>query len=214
LFRANIMSASESGCLRDLIDRCRADDEVAWEAFCAWYHRLADNRLKYSVPRMRESDRAEVTSAALERLLRAIKQNRIYGTTDGEIASYVAAAVKNQARDILSRRRPLEAPAGGDGNPSPERVAIGRDLLDRVERAIGSWAADDRYIFVQKIHGVSSARIKAELEEPPYGRYIDVATVDSRYSRLRQELRLMLGEPTAGSRSAQWMGSTTSSPSS
>jgi hypothetical protein len=64
-----------------------------------------------------------------------------------------------------------------------EDRAQGRALLRIVEQ----WPPADRFLFIQKMNGVSSERIKAELEQTQL--FIAVSTVDTRYHKMRARLR-------------------------
>jgi hypothetical protein len=190
-----------SAPVKAVIDRCMAGDETACEEFYARYDRLATNVLRHVFPRMSRADRADTASAALERLLGAIRSNRIAGVSDGEIKAYMSSAVRNAGLDLVARQRNVawdgigdDAAARWPDGASPERVAISRTLVEKVLGMLSSWASQDRYIFLQKFHGVPSARIRADLAQPPFNLLIEVATIDTRYWRLRQLVMRELGE--------------------
>lgn len=190
--------------VRAVIDKCMAGDELACEEFYESYDTLAGRVLRHLFPRMTSADRADIASTALERLLMALKSNRINGTSDGELRAYMSAAVKNAGLDLVTRKRVLgpgwpseESMLPPDNSASPERVAIARALAENVRRLLSQWPAADRYIFVQKLHGVSSAQIRANLDRSPFRLCLEVATIDTRYWRLRHLLMRELGERRA-----------------
>ncbi len=187
--------------VRAAIDKCMAGDEVACEEFYASYDTLAGRVLRHKFPRMTSADRADIASTALERLLIALKSNRINGTSDGELRAYMSNAVKNAGLDLVTRKRLVgpgwpsaESTLQPDNSASPERVAIARALAEEVRRVLSQWPAADRYIFAQKLHGVSSAQIRAGLERSPFCLCLEVPTIDTRYWRLRHLLMRELGE--------------------
>jgi DNA-directed RNA polymerase specialized sigma24 family protein len=178
-----------------------AGDEIACEEFYANYDVLAGRVLRHVFPRMTSADRADIASTALERVLMALKNHRINGRSDGELRAYMSNAVKNAGLDLVTRQRTVEAgwPSEEsvlppDGSASPERVAIARTLQEDVERVLSEWSDVDRHIFIQKLQGVSAAQIRADLGRPPFRLWLEVATIDTRYWRLRQLLIRKLGE--------------------
>jgi DNA-directed RNA polymerase specialized sigma24 family protein len=177
---------------RSLVDRCRDGDEGAWEEFVVSFRALAQRRLR-QFHGLGPSDRADLASATLERLVVAVRGGHIRGGTDAEVSAYITRAVRNQALDLISRRRPETPLDDGDRHDwAKEGQAYERALMQEVTDIVSSWSPTERFLFVQKSHGVSSERIKQELEHGPYAEFIDVATVDTRYHRLRTRLRSRL----------------------
>jgi hypothetical protein len=60
-----------------------------------------------------------------------------------------------------------------------EQLGRGHDLLQ-------SWAAADRYLFLAKINGVPARIIQQTLAQPPFDTRMAIATVDTRFHRLRR----------------------------
>jgi DNA-directed RNA polymerase specialized sigma24 family protein len=178
---------------RVLIDRCRDGEEQAWKEFFTAFQAFAQRRLRRQFPALGLSDRADLIAATLERLMIAVRADRIHGTTDAEVGAYIARAVRHRALDLIDRRRPeaqLEEGARHDG-VNDER-GYQRALVQKVTDIVSAWSPTEQYLFIQKSHGVPSERIKRELEQHPYSEFIDVATVDTRYHRLRSRLRSRL----------------------
>jgi DNA-directed RNA polymerase specialized sigma24 family protein len=73
--------------------------------------------------------------------------------------------------------------------------AVATEQLGRVEKILASWSADDRYLFLAKLNGVSARVIQQTLERPPFNCFAAVTTVDSRFHRLRQRLIEDIREP-------------------
>lgn len=184
------MESPEPGGLRVLLDRCHAGDRLAWEEFTDWFDQLAGRLLRYVFPRMIPADRADVAATARERLVAAIRgESRVRGTADAEIKAYCSKVVKRCGLDLVDRQRGAEhVVPQGDPPPQPDRIATARELARKALAIIDSWPAEDRFVFIQKINGVNSARIKAELERPPFCLHIQPATVDTRFWKLRQSL--------------------------
>jgi hypothetical protein len=72
---------------------------------------------------------------------------------------------------------------------------VATEQLGRVEKLLSSWPAEDRYLFLAKLNGVSARIIQRTLEQPPFNRFTAVTTVDSRFHRLRQRLVEHIREP-------------------
>ena len=73
--------------------------------------------------------------------------------------------------------------------------AVATEQLGRAEKILASWSADDRYLFLAKLNGVSARVIQQTLERPPFNCFAAVTTVDSRFHRLRQRLIEDIREP-------------------
>jgi DNA-directed RNA polymerase specialized sigma24 family protein len=73
--------------------------------------------------------------------------------------------------------------------------AVAAEQLDRAEKFLSSWPAEDRYLFIAKLNGVSARIIQRTLERPPFNCFTALTTVDSRFHRLRQRLIEHLREP-------------------
>ena len=157
------------------------------------FQAFAQSRLRRQFQRFGPSDRADLASATLERLMIAVRGGHIRGTTDGEVGAYIARAVRNQALDLISRRR-IEVPIDDAHQYDEPREghAYHRLLVQKITEIVSAWSPTERFLFVQKSHGVSSEWIKQQLEHSPYCEFIDVATVDTRYHRLRIRLRSRL----------------------
>jgi RNA polymerase sigma factor (sigma-70 family) len=157
-----------------LIDRARAGDQAALD-------RLFDRHLKplrrWARGRLPKwaRDLADTDDLVQETLLRTFKTIRRFEPRhDGALQAYLRQAVLNRIRDEL-RRKGRQPDATGlegieeDGAASPLEQAIGREALERYERAL--------------------ARLKPEEQEAVIGR------VEMGYSY--QELAEALGKPTA-----------------
>jgi hypothetical protein len=129
-----------------------------------------------------DNARANIISAMLEA--------RIEGTTNGEILRFFQTVVTNCARDVWRERHPTEPlpPGLRDRGASPLEAARSRMQLECVRKVMESWSADNRFLFVMKLNGVTTLAIKGDLEHR-FRVFISPEAVDVRFHRLRQELR-------------------------
>ena len=74
-----------------------------------------------------------------------------------------------------------------DGGASPQEQVDLASRLACVEKEIGAWSPDSRFIFMMKLEQVSTAGIKLDLERL-YGVFLTTEAVDVRYFRLRSAL--------------------------
>ncbi len=182
-----------SGDLRALFDQCHiGSNDAAWEQVLAWL-RVRARSVLGGFQTLNDADREDVISHVGHRLIEAIRRREIRGTTDAEIESYVRTTLKNRALNVVRHRatRGQEEPVPEDlhdNAPSPSEQAVIAQALERARDAIMKWPPEDRYLFIAKLEGVSSARIKATLEQPPYRQFVAITTVDTRYLRLRRIL--------------------------
>lgn len=185
--------------LAGLFKRCRDEDEEAWVQFDALVREIARRVLlpAWRFDGLSWAEKDEVVGEVRLRLVDVVRKNRILGTTDGEIASYIGTALQNQARDQLKKRRELleselemQQELRGleprNSGPSAEVVTTHRLRLDAILEEVQLWPLSDRIIFFGKLYEVSSRNIKRQLEE--HHIYIDVGTVDTRHRRLRDRL--------------------------
>ena len=154
------------------------------------------------------ADRDDVIGAALDRLVAAVRRGRIRGDSNSEIDAYVWETIRNQALNFLrNRERHREADGQStepvvdsevrngdvaDDRASPEMRAITSEWIRRALKLLESWSFADQYLFFLKIHGVPAKTIQRALGE--FGIHIALATVDTRFHRLREKLIRHLGE--------------------
>lgn len=176
-----------------LVTRCRGGDSLAWDQFDRWFAEKAGRILGHY--RLSQAERMDVRASARERVFRAIQRGAIRGETNAEVAAYVATAIKRGALDAVQERHGDEIPDDlADPGPGPEAAAIARLELERAAPIIQSWPAKDRFLFFEKLHGVSASAIRDDLMRQ-FGENVSAATVDSRFSRLRHSLRAALRDP-------------------
>jgi DNA-directed RNA polymerase specialized sigma24 family protein len=201
--RAVALRGSDGPELWRLIDRCRRDDPGAWEVLYGVVRRVA--RTVLATFRIRDADREDILASLWEPVMRALKQGQPTGTSDLEIVAYFRSAVRNRALNFLRARR--QRPDAPDGqrrsadheaddpldalrcpDPGPEE----RAMLEAAIRCINRWSAEDRFIFLEKLHGVPATEIKKALEAAPFRTFLAPATIDTRFHRLQSRLRATL----------------------
>jgi len=204
-----VPSRLSPGELCCLLERCRANDAIAWEHLTAWVTARGHAVLS-GVATISRADREDVIADALKNLITVVRHGGIRGTSNAEIDGYVCMAIRNRALNLIRGRarrrdagemttRPLGDGSVGsdppDGALSQDAQAIAADLLERAEKVLLSWPAADRYLFIAKLNGVSAKTIRATLEGPPFESSAAVTTVDTRFHRLRRRLVHELEDP-------------------
>jgi DNA-directed RNA polymerase specialized sigma24 family protein len=210
LMNGGIGLAVMPGELRGLLDRCRSEESLAWEAFTAWTRSRAAAILR-AIGKLSRADREDIVAATLNQLFRVVRHDGISGNSDAEIHAYVRTTIRNQALNLLrARAQSLEAaeqsiweshdgePQNGevtDERPSQDARAIVSEQLGRVQDLLQSWAAADRYLFLAKVNGVPARTIQQTLARPPFETRLALATVNTRFHRLRRCLMSHLEQP-------------------
>jgi DNA-directed RNA polymerase specialized sigma24 family protein len=193
--------------LYDLLKQCSDADEAAWEAFTEWVAMRARTVLR-AFEKLSTMDRQDIVAETLRNLLLAIRCGQIRGTTNAEIDAYVCRSLRNQALNVL--RGHLRRRAAGesttelhgvepqvevvDENAAPEQQAVLAELLARTEKLVMTWSPEDRYLFLAKLYGLTARHIQESLRRPPFKMSVALATVDTRFHRLRERLLMEFGE--------------------
>jgi len=139
-----------------LLERARAGDRQALDALMARYlprlRRWASGRL----PRWAR-DLADTQDLVQDTLLQTFKRIDTFEVRhEGALQAYLRQGIVNRIRDEFRRagRRPtteeLDA-AVPDSGPSPLEAAIGRETLDRYERALARLRPQDREAIIARI---------------------------------------------------------------
>ena len=201
------------GELHTLLERCRTGEAPAWERFAAWV-KVRSRVVLGGIDKLSDADGEDAVAEALKGLVTVVRRGEIRGASNAEIDAYVCTAIRNRALNVLrgrERRGELDhraSPVPGressesatyDEMPdeaSPQDAqAVATEQLRRAEKILVSWSADDRYLFLAKLNGVSARVIQQTLERPPFNCFAAVTTVDSRFHRLRQRLIEDIREP-------------------
>ena len=191
------------GELQALLEGCRAEEPIAWEDFTTWAKARAHTALR-SFEKLNGADREDVVAETLKNLVPAIRRGEIRGTSDGEIDAYVCKAMRNRALNVLRERARRRAAGESPNEGQWDDFGVERDAphespiqdvqtsivqqLEMAEKILLSWSAEDRYLFLAKLQGVSAETIQATLRRPPFKLFMATATVDTRFHRLRKHL--------------------------
>ena len=201
------------GELHTLLERCRTGEAPAWERFAAWV-KVRSRVVLGGIDKLSDADGEDAVAEALKGLVTVVRRGEIRGASNAEIDAYVCTAIRNRALNVLrgrERRGELDHRAspgpGRESSESPtydempdeaspqDAQAVATEQLGRAEKILASWSADDRYLFLAKLNGVSARVIQQTLERPPFNCFAAVTTVDSRFHRLRQRLIEDIREP-------------------
>jgi RNA polymerase sigma-70 factor, ECF subfamily len=176
----------------DLLDRCRAGDELAWEALV----RLFQGRV-HGLALLYLHDRDEALDCAQDVFVRVYRHLEDCREADG-FPAWLLRITRNAAIDRQRRRRvrptgrsvPLEEAAFvADPGPGPADELRTNRRRDRVRHALERLGSLNREIVILKeIQGLSFESVAGMLGIP-------VGTAKSRSNRARLELARMLADP-------------------
>jgi RNA polymerase sigma-70 factor (ECF subfamily) len=155
-----------------LLARAQAGDRLALESLIARYlprlQRWASGRL----PRWAR-DTADTQDLVQETLFQTFKKiDRFEARGEGALYAYLRQAILNRIRDELRRakRRPATSEIDSetqDPGQSPLEQAIGREALERYERALATLREEDREAVVARIElGYTNEEIAGLLGKP------------------------------------------------
>lgn len=171
--------------LGTVIERCRAGDAVAWEAFVRQFQgRIFALAYSYA------ADREDARDLAQEIFVRLYEVRAQWAEGD-EFLPWFFRVARNRSVDYL-RRRKVRTPAAtadeadiadlADPAPSAEARAVESDRRGLLHAALRGLSAINREIVVLRdVHGLSVQQVASVLGIP-------LGTVKSRASRARAEL--------------------------
>lgn len=147
---------AESEATLELLDRARAGDQSAVNALVARYlprmQRWASGRMPIWA-----RDVADTDDIVQEAVLRTFARlDTFEARREGSLQAYLRQAVLNRIRDEL-RRAASHTPAieidphSPDPGASPFEHAVGSEMAERYEAALGSLSEDDREAIVARI---------------------------------------------------------------
>jgi RNA polymerase sigma-70 factor (ECF subfamily) len=185
--------------LSTLLARCRAGDELAWEAFV----RRFQGRV-YALAYSYVGEREDARDLAQEIFVRLFETRERWADGD-EFVPWLIHVSRNRSVDFLRRRkvrRPAIAVQEGEGfqipdtSPDPEDRTVAASQRTLLHAALRGLSALSREVLVLRdVHGLSVQHVAAALGVP-------VGTVKSRASRARVELvakiRALGGEARPG----------------
>lgn len=140
----------------ELVRRAGAGDEAALDALCARYwaplRRWARNRLP-----ARARDLVDTDDIVQETLIKTVRNLESFEVTrEGGIHAYLRRALDNRLRDEARRaqraRQAAEVPDDAqDPSPSPLEEVLGREAMDRYEKALDRLEPFERDAVVARI---------------------------------------------------------------
>lgn len=155
-----------------LLRRAQAGDRAAADQLIARYlprlRRWAHGRL----PRYARdiADTSDLVQETLARTFLHIERFDVRG--EGALQAYLRQALMNRIRDEMRRmarrpeRRTLD-PAHRDAGSSPLEEAVGRELLERYEQALGRLRPEDREAIIGRVEmNLSYQELAAALDKP------------------------------------------------
>ena len=183
------MGARPAFDLPALLRRCLANDEAAWGECYACVRRVSAGILS-RFQNLSPVERELAGDNARAKIVGAIVEGRVEGGTTGEILKFFQTVVTNCAHDAWRTRHRADPlpPTLQDQTPSPFEAARSRAQLECVDKVVHSWSADDRFLLIMKVNGVTTASIKTDLERR-FHVFISSEAIDTRFHRLREQLR-------------------------
>jgi RNA polymerase sigma-70 factor (ECF subfamily) len=155
-----------------LLARAQAGDRAALDALLARYlprlRRWASGRLPRSARDI--ADTQDLVQETLLQTFQKIEGFEVRG--EGALYAYLRQAILNRIRDELRRgkRRPLRAELEPDtcaADRSPLETAIGREAIERYERALAALRPEERAAIVARIElGYTHEEIACLLIKP------------------------------------------------
>lgn len=181
---------------RELVDAARRGDRDAAEILLETHELLVFRTCGRLLP-----PGEDVEAAVQETLLRALKNLGRF-TGEGSFGGWLAAIAVNLCRDRLRRRRlvpflPLEAPHEDQADPlavvpssepSPERVAMARQAVQRLRREVSLLPRRQQEVFALRFFA------GLDLESIASALGVDVGTVKTHLHRAVHRVRVAVEE--------------------
>lgn len=155
-----------------LLELAQAGDPAALETLIARYRPRLERWASGRLPRWAR-DIADTQDLVQETLFQTFKRiENFENRGDGALQAYLRQAILNRIREELRRwkRRPLKTALDSqaeDDDRSPLEEAIGRQALDRYERALAALRPEDRELIVARVElGYTNPEIADLLNKP------------------------------------------------
>ena len=155
-----------------LIERARAGDQAAVEALIARYRPRLERWASGRLPRWAR-DIADTQDLVQETLFQTFKRiEHFENRGDGALQAYLRHAILNRIREELRRWKRAPQKVDFDANAedderSPLEAAIGREALDRYERALAALRPEDRELIVARVElGYTNQELADLLNKP------------------------------------------------
>ena len=155
-----------------LLERAQAGDQAALDTLIARYRPRLERWTTGRLPQWAR-DIADTQDLVQETLFQTFKRiEQFENRGDGALQAYLRQALLNRIREELRRwkKRPqkvgLDSQAEDDDR-SPLEEAIGREALDRYERALATLRPEDRELIVARVElGYTNKEIADLLNRP------------------------------------------------
>jgi RNA polymerase sigma-70 factor (ECF subfamily) len=185
--------ASRSPSSLTLLELARAGDRAALNALISRYRPRLERWARGRLPRWAR-DVTDTQDLVQETLLHTFRQiERFEPRGEGALQAYLRQAVLNRIRDELRRvkRRPARLPLDShveDDGQSPLEAAIGREAVERYERALARLRPEDREAIVARVEFACTNQEIADLLGKPTANAARMA-VERAIVRLAQAMR-------------------------
>jgi RNA polymerase sigma-70 factor (ECF subfamily) len=149
------MPADEVESTGQLIERARTGDAAAVDQLCQRHRQPLRRWASGRLPRWAR-DAADTDDLVQDALLQTFKRIGTFEPREsGGLQAYLRQAVLNRIRDELRKtaRRPRTGDAAGEPDPSlsPLEQAIGREAVNRYERALATLDRGDREAIIGRL---------------------------------------------------------------
>lgn len=155
-----------------LLERAQAGDQAALDTLIARYRPRLERWTTGRLPRWAR-DIADTQDLVQETLLQTFRRiEHFENRGDGALQAYLRQALLNRIREELRRwkKRPQKVDFDSqaeDDDRSPLEEAIGREALDRYERALATLRPEDREVIVARVElGYTNQEIADLLNKP------------------------------------------------
>ncbi len=185
-----------------IINDCLSNKEGGWDVFFKEYGSVAMNILNHHFPGFSQADKDDVIQNIFSKLLKGGLKN-FRGNKEYEFLAYLKKITTNEARTYLEYAGkwktsisldqekncgddilpPLEIP---DNKPLPDIEMEGNELVQLIYTVLDGSSVETKQIFLMKAEGYKDKEVSDILG-------ISMGTVASRYSRIREKLRRVLG---------------------
>jgi RNA polymerase sigma-70 factor, ECF subfamily len=171
---------------RAVLERCRAQDPMAFRAFVVRYERMVFALLSRMLGR--GGDVEDLAQEAFVRAYRAFPSFEIDGPA--KASTWLLTIATRLALDVKKKKRlveaPLDAADGAASDSTPEIRATRRQLGEAIAEAASALPDDQRAALVlAEVHGLTTAEIARALEVPE-------STAKTRLFRARDKMRAAL----------------------
>lgn len=185
-----------------IINDCLSGKDGAWDAFFKKYASIAMNILNCRFSTFADADKDDVIQNTFSKLVRGGLKN-FQGTSKYEFLAYFNKIVTNEARTYLGHTEkwkntvsidqekdcgddqlpPVQIP---DNKPIPDIEMERKELVKLIYAVLKDSPVETKQIFLMKVEGYKDKEVSDILG-------ISMGTVASRYSRIREKLRRVLG---------------------